>query len=45
MCQGVLDEVMVNTAKSIGKVQPTNTEALASTLSLPEGGQELEVVF
>ena len=35
----------MHTAKSIGKVQPTNTEGLASTLSLPEDGQEFEVVF
>ena len=26
-------------------MQPTNTEGLASTLSLPEDGQELKVVF
>ena len=45
MLQGEMDEIMVDTAKSICQVKPADTEGLVLSAGFIEDGQELQVVF
>ena len=45
MCQGEGDQVMMHTTECIRQIDPADTERLPPSLSLPNDGQHLQMMF